>query len=170
MVVSLAGRSPVAAAEQEHAALTRLARFLRSRAECDLRLVGADDEIVLPSTAIGLLRQVAEALARGDAVAIVPLRKRLNTHQAAALLTVPHDDLLRLLDDGALPSETGDAGRYVEFEHLMAYQAREDEQRRVGLIELIRLSEDLGLYDDDPPAPPRSTRDGRGDPPDGDPH
>jgi len=154
MVVSLAGRSPVAAEEQEHAAFTRLARFLRSCAECDLRLVGADDEIVLPRTAIGLLRQVAEALARDDAVAIVPLRKRLNTLQAAELLTVPHDHLVRLLDEGMLPSEAGDAGRYVQFDHLMAYTAREDEQRRAGMIELIRLSEDLGLYDDPAAATP----------------
>ena len=168
MVVSLAGRAPVAANEQELPALAQLARFLQSCEACDLRLAGPDGEVALPSTAVGLLRQVAEALARDDAVAIVPLRQRLNTYQAAVLLTVPHEDLLRLLDEGTLPSEAGDTDRYVRFDQLMAYREQEDVKRRAGLVELIRLSEELGLYDDDPPAPPRSLGEEHGEPPAGD--
>jgi hypothetical protein len=51
--------------------------------------VGPNGErIVLPEAAFYVLERVAEVLARGDAVTVVPVGKELTTQQAADLLNI----------------------------------------------------------------------------------
>jgi excisionase family DNA binding protein len=94
-----------------------------------------------------LLARMAEVLARGDAVTIVPVGQELTTQQAADLLNVSRQYLIRLLDANALPfTRTGGKHRRLRIEDVLAYKAKRDHERREGLDELAALTQDMGGY------------------------
>ncbi|HEX5505166.1 MAG TPA: helix-turn-helix domain-containing protein [Thermomicrobiales bacterium] len=71
----------------------------------------------------------------------------LTTTEAAHLLGVSRQYLARLLDRGALPSHRVGTHRRIAYIDLLAYQRDRRERARAGPEELVRASEDLGLYD-----------------------
>ena len=72
------------------------------------KLVGAQGEsISIPESVFYGLERVAEVFARGDAITIVPVGKELTTQQAADLLNVSRQYLVRLLDAGNLQASNG---------------------------------------------------------------
>lgn len=71
----------------------------------------------------------------------------LTIEDAALLSDVGPDYLVGLLDAGKLPScGSGDARR-VPREDLVAFKAARDADRRDGLRELSRLTQEFGGYD-----------------------
>lgn len=114
------------------------------------RLVGPRGEpIELPPAVYEILGEVLRAMARGQAVTVAPLDRELTTQEAADLLNVSRQYLVRLLDQGAIPFTKVGTHRRIAFGDLAAYKEVRDQQRREALTELTRLSEELGLYDDD---------------------
>jgi len=80
-------------------------------------------------------------------VRLMPNNSRLlTTEQAAGLLNVSRQYLCRLLDRGEIPYVRVGTHRRIPFEELMRYRERRDALRREKLRELVRLSEELGLY------------------------
>lgn len=147
VAVLTAERGLVAASEQERVALTRWQRLLEDERVQVPYLVGASTErIELPTSVLRALRRVVCALARDQVVAIVPVDKQLTTQEAADLLGVSRPLLVRLLEEGRIPHTKTGAHRRVRFDDLMAYKRQHDSERRTGLRELTRMSEELGLY------------------------
>jgi excisionase family DNA binding protein len=160
MVATIASRPPVSARGDDVEALRHIARYLSDCPEREIRLVGPETESFrLPEPVVGLLREIVTALARGDAVSVLPVRQRLTTFQAAELLNVPHQHLIRLLDGGEIPSEGAGGHRRVGLADILSFKATRDVERRAGLQELVRLGEELGLYDEERPG--AEPRDGR---------
>src|SRR5438445_7076282 len=93
--------TPVAAPPAARGQLIDLMAALqgsRARAASRPRLVGPNhEEIPLPETVYHLLKQLVEILARGDAITLVPVGKKLTTQQTADLLNVSRQYLVRLL-------------------------------------------------------------------------
>jgi excisionase family DNA binding protein len=112
------------------------------------RLVGsAGEEIPLPEPMFHLLARMAEVLARGDAVTIVPVGQELTTQQAADLLNISRQYLIRLLDANELPfTRTGGKHRRLRIEDVLAYKAQRDHERQEGLDELASMTQDMGGY------------------------
>jgi len=112
------------------------------------RLVGpAGEQIPLPEPMFHLLARMAEVLARGDAVTIVPVGQELTTQQAADLLNVSRQYLIRLLDAHELPfTRTGGKHRRLRIEDVLVYKAKRDHEREEGLDELAALTQDMGGY------------------------
>jgi excisionase family DNA binding protein len=112
------------------------------------RLVGpAGEQIPLPEPMFHLLARMAEVLARGDAVTIVPVGQELTTQQAADLLNVSRQYLVRLLDEGELPfTRTEGKHRRLRIEDVLAYKAKRDREREEGLDELATLTQAMGGY------------------------
>ncbi len=94
-----------------------------------------------------MLDRVAEVLAHGDSITIVPVGKELTTQQAADLLNVSRQYLVRLLNDGRIPFGKTGKHRRLRIEDVLAFGEQRDKDRRSGLRELTRFTDELGGYD-----------------------
>lgn len=146
--------NPVSAPPEQRAEFAKLSELLAGMAgapahrERTIRLVGPRGELVtLPESLFYVLGRVAEVLARGDAVTIVPVGKELTTQQAADLLNVSRQYLVRLLEEGRLPYTKTGSHRRLRVEDVLAFKEKRDAARSGALRELSELTEDFGGYD-----------------------
>jgi excisionase family DNA binding protein len=140
---------PFVAPAEERMAISAVDRFLHKQEEAPVRLIGRDgEEVGLPAAARLVLGEAIHALAAGNAVAIVPVQQELTTQEAADLLNVSRQYLVRLLEEGAMPFHRAGTHRRIRLRDLLAYKAARDANRRAGLRQLTQLSEELGLYDE----------------------
>lgn len=148
MTVSVVGHDPVAAPEDERTSLQHLADLLAQREGRAVDILPAEGEPAeLPPTAVRLLREIVEILARGESAVIASLGPEVSPVQGANLLVLPEDYLNRLLDEGAVPSTGAGLDRRIKLSDLLAYRHKEDVHRREAMTDLIRLSEEFGLYE-----------------------
>jgi len=145
--------TPVAAPEDQRESVAALMHLLKHVApeqpeEAAYKLVSPTGEVIeLPESVFFLLERIIEVLARGDAITVVPVGKELTTQQAANILNVSRQYLVRLLDDGRIPCRKTGTHRRVRMEDLLAYKRQRDLERREGLRELTRMTEEFGGYD-----------------------
>ncbi|MGI8551444.1 MAG: helix-turn-helix domain-containing protein [Dehalococcoidia bacterium] len=148
-------RVPVLARPEEQVALETFDLWLQNAGAGSLLLFGPDGKPVeLPETAADLLRQVIYRLSRGQAVNLLATQPDLTVKEAADLLDVSPLYLARLLDEGTIPFTKRDTYRRVRLEDVVAYKERRDADSREHLRRLACLSEELGLYDEDPDVNP----------------
>jgi excisionase family DNA binding protein len=148
MVSILADREPVAPPEGDQAALTAVVRLLDATDEQGPMLVGPPgSQVDLPASLARVLLLAARAMSNDRAVAVVPVHKQLTTQQAATMLGVSRPYLVKLLDEGEIPSTKTGTHRRVRLEDLMAYADRRDVERRKNLDLLTQISQELGLYE-----------------------
>lgn len=145
--------TPVTAPAEQRAQVAALSRALDGMPHAPTRapacqLVGPDGaSIVLPESVFHVLERVVEVLARGDAVTVVPVGRELTTQQAADLLNVSRQYLVRLLDDGRIPFRKTGTHRRVRIEDVLAFKGQRDQERRACLRELSQTTRELGGYD-----------------------
>lgn len=147
------GRSLVTPTDAEAKAAGESGRRLAAHlSESGLKLAvksGKDsEELVLPAPAARLLIDLLTLLGQGNAVALDTVQPELTTQQAADLLNVSRPYLVKLLDDGAIPSRKVNTHRRVLREDVLAYKRDIDAKRLDSLGELTALSQELGFYDD----------------------
>jgi excisionase family DNA binding protein len=151
MSSTLLTREPVIARDDEQARIEQIRHLYEQREQLPpgtVKMVGTNgEEIELPDSVLSLLRQVVNLLASGEAVSIVPLHKELTTQQAADLLNISRQYLVRILDRGDIPYHKVGSHRRLAFGDVMDYKHRRNKERRRGLDELTQLSQELGLYD-----------------------
>ena len=104
-------------------------------------------EMELPESVFLLLERIIEVLARGDAITVVPVGKELTTQQAANILNVSRQYVVRLLDEGRIPFRRTGTHRRIRMEDTLAYKRQRDRDRMASLDELSRLSQHFGGYD-----------------------
>jgi excisionase family DNA binding protein len=97
-----------------------------------------------------LLERIIEVLASGDAITVVPVGKELTTQQAANLLNVSRQYLVRLLDEGRLPFRKTGTHRRVRMEDVVAFARQRDRDRMASLDDLAQLSQEFGGYEEIP--------------------
>lgn len=118
------------------------------RRKLRLRVVTADGRgptVDLPSAAVSGLLTILERIAGGHRPGILPVEAELTTQQAAELLNVSRPYLVRLLDQGAIPSRKVGSHRRVLAADVTAYKAREAERRRAALDALAADAQELKL-------------------------
>jgi excisionase family DNA binding protein len=140
--------TPVVAKPGVRAKMEQLAKQL-AKASVPPHLIGRNgEEIALPEPIYHLLERMVEVLARGQAVTLVPVGQLLTTQQAADLLNMSRQYLVRLLEDNQLPYSKVGRHRRLKIEDVLAYKARKATVRRTKLAELTQLSEEAGAYDE----------------------
>lgn len=149
--------TPVAAPPDQQAQVAALLRVLEGPGHSPLakapkcRLVGPGGEAIeIPPSVFHVLERVVEVLARGDSITVVPIGKELTTQQAADLLNVSRQYLVRLLDEKRIPFRKTGKHRRLRIEDVLAFKERRDKDRRADLRELTQLSQELGGYDIEP--------------------
>jgi excisionase family DNA binding protein len=128
--------------------LKRISSFLTS-GKSDLSIRIQDDDhlgpdIVLPASVFRLLKAILAEMAQGHGVALLPIQAELTTQQAAGLLNVSRPYLIRLLEDRKIPFRLVGQHRRVRFEDLLAFQRKDDEERRRIADELTADAQELG--------------------------
>ena len=94
-----------------------------------------------------MLERVAEVLARGDSITVVPVGREATTQQAADLLNVSRQYLVRLLEEERIPFRKTGKHRRLRIEDVLAFKEKRDKDRRAGLRELSQMSQEFGGYD-----------------------
>lgn len=95
---------PVTATDEERDTLAALADLLAQGRSVEAQLIGPDGApILLPASVVRVLAQAIPALAEGNAVTVLPVHRELTTQEAADLLNVSRQYLVRLLDQVAIP-------------------------------------------------------------------
>jgi len=146
--------TPVAVPAGQRAQLATLSKALesmlhaRKRRAPKCQLIGpAGESIPLPEAVFFVLERVVEVMARGDSITVVPVGRELTTQQAADLLNVSRQYLIRLLDEGRIPFRKTGKHRRLRIEDVLEFKGRRDAERRAGLRELSTLTQDFGGYD-----------------------
>ncbi|HOK46882.1 MAG TPA: helix-turn-helix domain-containing protein [Bryobacteraceae bacterium] len=142
-------RVPLAFSESDQRQVLELyQKIQRSRA----RLVGPDGKTQkLPASLHEFLVKLIAGLCEGRSVAIVQNDAQLTTVEAARMLGVSRQFLIKLLERGEIPHHMVGTHRRIYVRDLLAYKARRDSSRRKILDDLTRAEADEGLYDLDPP-------------------
>ncbi len=136
-------------ARQARECLQRISDILTSgMSDLSIRIqndeqTGAD--IILPASVLRLLKDILAEMAQGHAVALLPVQAELTTQQAADLLNVSRPYLIRLLEDSKVPFRLVGHHRRVRFDDLLAYQRKDDEDRRRVADELTADAQELGM-------------------------
>lgn len=94
---------------------------------------------------------VLAALGEGRAATVSIHGAELTTQQVADILGVSRPTVVRLLDSGEIPSTRPNRHRRVRLEDVVEYRARGVRDRRAALADMVKITEDLGLYSEDPP-------------------
>ncbi|WP_419994378.1 helix-turn-helix domain-containing protein [Streptomyces boninensis] len=125
----------------------------------DAELVAPTGErLAIPHELFEVLRTVVAAMAQGQAVTVAPHHQALTTQEAADLLSISRPTLVKLLERGELPYHRPGRHRRILLRDVLTYQEQRRHERRVALDEMVRVSEDAGMYDATDNAPPPPTR------------
>ena len=140
---------PLAVSEGDQKQVEELYRKIqRSRG----KLAGPDGRTEsLPVSLYEFLVKLTGDLDEGRPVAIVQNDAQLTTVEAARMLGVSRQFLIKLLERDEIPHHMVGTHRRVYALDLLAYKARRDAKRRRILDGLSRAEAEDGLYDLEPP-------------------
>ena len=122
-----------------------LASHLQDADPVQLRIPAAETSVPLPASAVRLLVNILEEMARGNAVTLIPVHAELTTQQAADMLNISRPSLIQLLDEKKLEYRRVGTHRRVGFEGLMKYKRQQESARRRVLAELAAYDQELGI-------------------------
>ncbi len=103
--------------------------------------------VQLPKVAVDGLIEILEAVAEGDIATVVRTPREVSTQQAATVLNVSRPTVVKLIDDGVVPSRKVGSHRRITLTDLLAYRDDIVARRRAVLDQMSRDANELGLYD-----------------------
>jgi excisionase family DNA binding protein len=106
------------------------------------------ETLKLPESAAKALMQILTEMGQGHAVSVTPIHAELSTQQAADILNVSRPYLVKLVDEGILPSRKVGAQRRLLLNDVIVYKKEMYAKQLKGMEELSELGQGLGLYDE----------------------
>jgi len=110
-------------------------------------VTSAGEQVALTPALLDLLAQAAGIMADGADVAVFAHEALLTSQQAADLLNVSRQYMVRLLERGDLPSTKVGTHRRVRAADLERYRRRRDRGRRTALAAMADRAQADGGYD-----------------------
>ena len=105
------------------------------------------EAIALPESLNQLLCQAAHLMAAGKAVSLVPIEQDMTVEEAATLLNVSPEFVVKLLDDGEIPYGKVGNERRISLASAIAYKQQRSAKRREILKELAQFSQEEELHE-----------------------
>lgn len=119
---------------------------LGERAGVRLRLLDDGNETVtVPASALRLFQHLLTEMSRGNSVTLIPTHAELTTQQVADLLNVSRPYVVKLINDGQIPSRSVGKYRRVRFDDVMAYKQKDDDARAQVLDQLSAEAQEMGM-------------------------
>jgi len=131
-------------AERESAA--EVARAVGGRSRSFMLQLPDGTAVPLPRALVEVLRASADEMADGHAVTVLPSEVSLTPAEVAELLGMSRPFVVRLLDEGEIPSERLPRSRHrrVLLSDVLAFQARR-ERRKAGRQRIAEAMEEADL-------------------------
>ncbi len=105
----------------------------------------AEPPVALPAAAVRLLQEILAELAKGNAVAVMPVDAELTTQEAADLLHVSRPFLVEQLEQGIIPHRKVGTHRRVRAQDVIEYKHALDQNRLKALDELAAQAQELDM-------------------------
>jgi excisionase family DNA binding protein len=126
----------------------QISRLIDETGELRLAVQSGDDsgqDIPIPAPAARLLADVLTEMAKGNAVALMPVHAELTTQQAADVLNVSRPFLINLLEEGKIPYRKVGTHRRILVSDVIAYKQKVDKGRLKTLEELAAQAQELDM-------------------------
>jgi excisionase family DNA binding protein len=107
----------------------------------------AGDSVTLTPSLLDVLGAAADIAATGAGVTVLAREDELTSQQAADLLNVSRQYMVRLLERGDIASTKVGTHRRVRAADLAVYRRRRDEGREAALAEMADQAQAIGGYD-----------------------
>jgi excisionase family DNA binding protein len=121
---------------------------LTSKKGTEITLVvdGRNEESVrIPPSALRLLLAGLAELGKGNALRLIPQHTELTTQETAEILNLSRPYVVRLLDEGKIPSHKVGTHRRVRLEDALTYKTTSDADRLEALKNLVAEAQELDL-------------------------
>ncbi len=102
-------------------------------------------QVVLPASALELLKNILVQMAQGNAVTLVPVHAELTTQQAAEILNMSRPFLVKLLEKGEIAFTKKGTHRRILFSDVQAYKQQIDNDRMKALDVLTAQAQELDI-------------------------
>ena len=94
-----------------------------------------------------VLVQILSHMQGGHAFTLIPANHELSSQEAADLLGVSRQYMVRMLDEGKLPHHKAGTHRRIYLEDLLGYKTERDRRRLEALGQMARDEVEAGTYD-----------------------
>lgn len=122
------------------------AAFLKKKPNVvKIKIQENDEFVTVPGKALELLFDILSNMAEGKSITLIPSEAEVSTQQAADLLNVSRPHVVKLLEQGLIPYKKVGSHRRVLLEDLVAYEAKQKDQRTASLKHLAQQAQDLSL-------------------------
>ena len=102
-------------------------------------------QITITGTMLAFMVKLFDAVSRGEPVTLLPQEAELSTQEAATLLNVSRPYLVKLLDEGRIPSRKVGVYRRVKAQDVMRYQEEERKRQEQVMDALAKEAQELEL-------------------------
>jgi excisionase family DNA binding protein len=109
--------------DEERPSLAELASLLHDGSG-ELAVNRGGAPVVVPPSVRDVLTRIADVLASGRGVAIVPVDRELTTTEAAGLLGLSRPTLIKLLEAGEIGYSRPNSSRRIPLDQVLAYRDR----------------------------------------------
>jgi excisionase family DNA binding protein len=113
----------------------------------EIEIEETEEKIKIPLKALKLLATILKATSQGKPISIVPIATEMTTQAASELLGCSRPHLISLLETGKIPFIKVGKHRRIKYEDVAQYKAQMYSKQRNRIIEMMKMDEDLGLYD-----------------------
>jgi excisionase family DNA binding protein len=115
----------------------------------EISIMETGEPIKIPFKVLKMLADILKNFRDGNAVSIVPVGTAFTTQKAAEFLNCSRPHVTKLIDEGKLKANMVGRHRRIQLNDLIEFKKKMINERKAALAELMKDSEDLGLYETD---------------------